>query len=142
MNMNNHTEATLEAGKEFYMNFKDKGELVMLNLLKFKATADYSDFENLAPTTKITGKEAFDLYLKNMSNEFNKIGSTILFYGKSYHFLIGPESEKWDSVLLVKHKSIEKFMTMAQSETYLKTVGHRSAAIADSRLLPIHEQPF
>ena len=45
--------------------------------------------------------------------------------------------EEWDTVLLVKHKSIAAFMAFATNEEYLKGVGHLTAALADSRLLPI-----
>ena len=33
--MGNYIETTAELGKQFYLDFKGKGKLVMLNLLKF-----------------------------------------------------------------------------------------------------------
>jgi len=67
------------------------------------------------------------------------VGSQVLFYGKCNHFLIGPEAEQWDAVLLVKHVSVDIFMAFAQNEAYLEIVGHRTAALQDSRLLPLSE---
>jgi len=56
-----------------------------------------------------------------------------LFFGKCTHFLIGPEAEQWDTMLLVKHQSVDIFMAFAQNDAYLKTAGHRTAALHDSR---------
>ena len=137
--MNKHIKATAEAGKEFYLDFLQKGEVTMLNLLKFKSKADYTDLESIKPNKDITGKEAYNLYTNNTLNELKQIGSEILFYGESKHFLIGPESEKWDAVLLIKHKSVQSFMEFAKSQNYLNNVGHRTAGLEDSRLLPTAE---
>ena len=137
--MSKHIDATPEAGKEFYQNFHDKGKVVMLNLLKFKATADYTNLEGLKPTINISGEEAYQLYMDSTLPELEKAGSRIIYFGKSRNFLIGPVSEKWDAVLLVEHESVLKFMEFAQNPDYLKKAGHRTAALEDSRLLPTNE---
>ncbi|MBO0356055.1 DUF1330 domain-containing protein [Muricauda ruestringensis] len=137
--MEKYIDATENAGKEFYMNFIGKGKIVMLNLLKFKPKADYTDFESLKPKDEISGEEAYKIYMGNTIEELNKKNSRILFYGKSKSFLIGPEFEKWDAVLLVEHQSVETFMEFSKSEAYFDNVGHRAAALEDSRLLPSNE---
>ena len=137
--MSNHIEASQEAGKEFYMNFHDKGKIVMLNLLKFRSQADYSNLEHLQPEGAITGEAAYELYIENTLPELKKAGGRIVYYGKSHSFLIGPQSESWDAILLVEHQSVVKFMEFAQNKDYLKTAGHRTAALEDSRLLPSSE---
>jgi len=40
-------------------------------------------------------------------------------------------------ILLVEHQPAEQFIAFAKHEGYLKTAGHRAAALEDSRLLPI-----
>ncbi|UXP33944.1 DUF1330 domain-containing protein [Reichenbachiella agarivorans] len=137
--MGKYIEATAEAGKEFYQNFHDKGKVVMLNLLKFRATADYTNLEELKPGNEISGEEAYQLYMDNTLPELKKAGSRIIYFGKARNFLIGPNSEKWDAVLLVEHESVLKFMEFAQNPEYLKRAGHRIAALEDSRLLPTYE---
>jgi hypothetical protein len=57
--------------------------------------------------------------------------------GEGGRFLIGPPEERWDLVLLVRHASVQTFISFASNEAYLGGMGHRLAAIADSRLLPI-----
>ncbi|MEL6538991.1 MAG: DUF1330 domain-containing protein [Bacteroidota bacterium] len=135
-----HIQATPEAGKQFYQAFHDQGKVVMLNLLKFKAVADYSEAEHLDPGQEISGSEAYQRYMDATMPLLGKAGSRVLFWGKSNSYLIGPEAESWDMVLLVEHESVAKFMAFAQDEVYLKTAGHRTAALANSRLLPITEQ--
>lgn len=137
--MEKHIDANPESGKKFYQNFHNKGKIVMLNLLKFRQKADYSNFEEITPDEEINGEEAYQLYMKNTLPELKKAGSQIIYYGKSKDFLIGPELEKWDAILIVEHESVLKFMQFAQNKEYLKNAGHRTAGLEDSRLLPSTE---
>ncbi|UII35003.1 DUF1330 domain-containing protein [Fulvivirga ulvae] len=137
--MKKYLDAEPESGKKFYQDFNGKGKVVMLNLLKYKSKADYSNLENLRPANEVSGEEAYGLYLKYTMPELTKAGSKILFYGSSRNFLIGPENECWDAVLLVEHESVERFIALSQSKDYMKTAGHRTAALEDSRLLPINQ---
>jgi len=137
--MDKYIETTQEAGRKFYMDYKGKGKVVMLNLLKFKQWADYSSYETLKPAEKISGKEAYKLYMHSIQSVFESAGSRVLFFGKSHDFMIGPASVKWDAVLLAEHESAERFIEFAQNEEYLKHYGHRQAALEDSRLLPSSE---
>ncbi len=133
----NYIHPTQESGRAFYQQFHEKGEVVMLNLLRFKKKADYTGLENIQPEGDLTGKDAYNLYMKLVNPIIEKVGSKVLFFGECTSFLIGPESEKWDRMLLVQHKSAADFIAFAQNEEYLKHAGHRTAALEDSRLLPI-----
>lgn len=133
-----YLDATQDQGRDFLMQ-QLKGEIVMLNLLKFRDQADYTNSPELAAPKPISGKEAYDLYMRNTSPLLEKSGGKVLFFGQSNQFLIGPNDEQWDIVMLVQHKSVDVFMAFASDEAYLKGVGHRTAALADSRLLPIQE---
>ena len=134
--MSNFIEVSQDAGKRFYQDFHNKGKVVMLNLLRFKEIADYTAMEQLKPDGEISGEEAYQLYMEYTLPELEKAGSRILYFGKGQHFLIGPDAEKWDAVLLVEHQSVSAFIAFAQNEAYLKSAGHRTAALEDSRLLP------
>lgn len=133
----NYIVPTQEGGKEFFINFQDKGKVVMLNLLRFKETADYTGLEDIKPDKTISGREAYNLYMKLAGPLIEKVGSKVLFFGECGSFLIGPENEKWDRMLLVEHRSAADFIAFARNEEYLKHAGHRKAALEDSRLLPI-----
>ena len=95
--------------------------------------------EKLLDEEIITGEEAYRLYMKATWPELQKAGGRVIYYGKSNQFLIGPDAESWDAILLVEHASVAKFMEFAQNEDYLRTAGHRTAALEDSRLLPSNE---
>ncbi|NMH89636.1 DUF1330 domain-containing protein [Flavivirga algicola] len=135
--MKKYIEVSQEAGMEFYQKFHQKGKIVMLNLLKFRKIADYSELKAIAPEKEISGEEAYKFYMAHTLPFLEKAGSKVLFYGESGSFVIGPTDEKWDMVLLVEHASVSKFMEFAQNEAYLKYAGHRTASLEDSRLLPI-----
>ncbi|MEL7531029.1 MAG: DUF1330 domain-containing protein [Bacteroidota bacterium] len=131
-----YVHGTPEAGKAFFRSGL-KGEVVMLNLLKYKEVADYSESPELAPETSISGEEAYRHYMKHTSPLIQKAGSSVIYAGKVMPALIGPTDENWDLMLLVKHKSVEAFIAFANDPEYLKTAGHRTAALTDSRLIPI-----
>ena len=140
--METYIESNPEAGKKFYQHFHDKGKIVMVNVLKFRQTADYTNMAHLNPGRPISGEEAYQLYMDHTLPELNKAGGRIVYYGNAGSFLIGPEAVKWDAVLLVEHQSVARFIEFAQNENYLKTAGHRTAALEDSRLLPTTEIPL
>ncbi|MEZ4686065.1 MAG: DUF1330 domain-containing protein [Bacteroidia bacterium] len=137
--MSSYLSASHEAGKAFYQQFHNKGEIVMLNLLLFREMADYTGLEALKPDREISGKEAYELYMQHTLPFLEAAGGSVLYYGKGAHFLIGPVDKHWDAVLLVKHLSAERFIAFAQNSEYLAIAGHRTAALADSRLLPSTE---
>lgn len=131
-----YLEASQTAGKAFYLR-QIEGPVTMLNLLRYREVADYSKHQNLAPPEPISGQEAYQSYMNHTLPFLNEIGSEVLLFGKGGTWLIGPPAAQWDAVLLVKHPSVAQFLSFAQNEAYLKGAGHRTAALLDSRLLPI-----
>jgi uncharacterized protein (DUF1330 family) len=133
-----HIEPTYEAGAAFFGD-PPEGPIVMLNLLRYREVADYSAHPDLAPQSPISGRDAYRIYAAHTHPMLSAAGGEVLFTGSSMPLLIGPADETWDAVLLVRHPSAEVFLSFAQNEEYLAGVGHRTAALADSRLLPIVE---
>ena len=115
------------------------GPVSMLNLLRFRGQADYSDHPELAPPTPISGREAYDRYIEHTLPYLVEAGGSVIYAGSGGHLLIGPEAQRWDMALVVRHASIEAFMAMASNEPYLQGIGHRTAALEDSRLLPLED---
>ena len=54
-------------------------------------------------------------------------------------FLIGPPDERWDVVMLVRQKDLQTFVAFATDDAMQAALIHRTAAIEDSRLLPLVE---
>lgn len=127
---------TQTAGRDFIMK-QIKGPVVMLNLLRFRETADYTASPELDPSEPITGEQAFQFYIDHTLPFLTASGGEVLFMGKSDAFLIGPPDEKWDFVMLIKQNSVNTFLAFESNEAYMKGIGHRTAALEDSRLLPI-----
>lgn len=109
----------------------------MLNLLRLRETADYTAHPALAPEAPISGASAFELYIRHALPFLRDSGGELLFLGQGGPFLIGPEQERWDLVMLVRQSSAQAFLAFADNEAYLAGLGHRQAAIEDSRLLPM-----
>jgi hypothetical protein len=133
-----HIEPTREAGRAFFARGID-GPVVMLNLLRFREIADYGAFPELAPAEPISGLDAYRRYIVAAEPFVAARGGELAFLGRGGDFLIGPADERWDAVLLVRQRSVADFMAFASDAGYLKIIGHRTAALADSRLLPMVE---
>jgi uncharacterized protein (DUF1330 family) len=129
-------EPTQESGRAFFMR-GIAGKVVMLNLLRFRAEADYSGTSALAPQEPISGEAAYKLYMAHTMPYLERSGGRVLFYGKGGQFLIGPENERWDAAMLVEQSSTAEFMAFADNPEYMAGIGHRTAALQDSRLLPL-----
>lgn len=54
---------------------------------------------------------------------------------KAHATLIAPPEEEWDDLLLVSYPSKEAFLAMLSDREYQAAAEHRSAALADSRLI-------
>lgn len=131
-------EPTPETGRAFVMR-RMTGSVVMLNLLRFRETADYSATPELAPVNAIRGAEAFQRYIDHTIPFLRESGGELLFLGSGGPFLIGPPGERWDMAMLVRQQSVESFLAFASNQAYLAGIGHRTAALEDSRLLPLSE---
>lgn len=117
-----------------------KGPVTMLNLLRFRELADYSAFPELAPPEPISGREAYDRYVRHTTPFLVASGGSVEFFGTGGHYFIGPADERWDVIMLVKQTSVDDFFAFANDQEYLAGIGHRTAALQDSRLLPIVER--
>ncbi|WP_205622192.1 DUF1330 domain-containing protein [Aestuariibacter salexigens] len=135
--MNPHyLHPTDEAARTLFSQSMQK-EIVMLNLLRFKETADYSSHPELEPTKPISGREAYRMYIDDTHPILKESGGEVLLLGNASQFFIGPQDEIWDMVMLVKQHSLAAFLSFASNPDIRKAAGHREAALVDSRLLPI-----
>jgi hypothetical protein len=135
-----YLDPTPQAARHF-IAARQGDSIVMLNLLRFHALADYSASPELAPLTPISGAEAYQRYIHHTLPYLRDSGGELVFLGTGGEFLIGPESERWDLAMLVRQSSVESFLAFAAHRGYLAGVGHRTAAVADSRLLPLTQIP-
>lgn len=133
-----YLEVTQEAGRALVRR-AIAGPVVMLNLLRFREIADYSATPGLAPAHPISGAAAYKRYMEQTLPHLRASGGEVIFLGTGGPFLIGPADARWDAALLVRQRSVADFIAFASNEGYGAGLGHRLAALEDSRLLPLVE---
>jgi uncharacterized protein (DUF1330 family) len=99
----------------------DGGPVTMLNLLRFAGDE---------------GRESYARYGGEVVAHLQRVGGEIVYFGACDEALIGPEAREWDAVALVRYPSRAAFLEMVTDPGYLATAEHRSAGLADSRLIP------
>ena len=134
--MQTFLDPTQDQGRALWMRGID-GEVVMLNLLRLREVADYSAHPDLAPDRPISGAQAYDRYIAHTLPFLTASGGELMFLGDGGPWLIGPPGERWDRAMLVRQSSVQAFMAFAADSAYLAGIGHRTAAVEDSRLLPL-----
>jgi len=117
------------------------GPLVMLNLLRLREIADYRDFPELAPPAPISGRAAYERYIVHTRPFLEATGGALVMVAEGGTFFVGPPEERWDLALLVRQNSVGDFFSFASDAAYLAGVGHRTAAVEDTRLLPLVDIP-
>ncbi len=134
-----YLEPTQESGAALFSR-QLAGEVLMLNLLRFRDIADYSEYPELMPEQPVTGREAYQKYMQHTAPFLQQSGGELVLMAEGGQYLIGPPEEQWDLIMVVRQKSLSDFAAFAANPGYLAGLGHRSAALEDSRLLPMVEQ--
>ena len=81
------------------------------------------------------------MYIEKTMPHLEKSGGNLTFLGVGGPYLIGPADEHWDVAMLVSQNSVADFIAFASNEEYMRdAIGHRTAAVEDSRLLPLVER--
>lgn len=106
----------------------------MLNLVRFKAEADYPGDHPLAGQS-LTGADAYANYGRESGPIFQRVGGSIVWRGTMEALLIGPEGERWDAVFIAQYPNSGAFMEMVTDPAYRLAVVHRQAAVETSRLI-------
>lgn len=116
-----------------FVQFPDDGPVVMLNLLRYAERAS-------GDPTK-TGAESYGTYGEKMREIMAQRGIKLLWRGRADSVVIGDDdTDAWDEVLLVEYPSRKAFVAMATSKEYERVGEHRTAGLADSRLIACTEQ--
>lgn len=104
------------------------GPIVMLNLLRFKDSAG-------GGAEGLTGEEAYRRYGEAVAENLARVGGTLLHLARCSGTVIGPESERWDLLALVRYPSRAAFLEMVSDPDFQAKHALRTAALEDSRLI-------
>ncbi|MEM9063081.1 MAG: DUF1330 domain-containing protein [Pseudomonadota bacterium] len=105
----------------------------MLNLVLVRDRAAYPDGR------EATGHEAYAAYGRESAPVLERVGGSILWRGSFETVLIGPSDEHWDFCFIARYPTAGAFLAMVTDPEYQKAVVHRTAAVADSRLIRMGE---
>lgn len=115
-----------------FLSGPEDGPITMINLLRFRERADYGEGSGEAPCS---GSEAYGRYSAAVAPLLAKAGGRPVWVGLGRATLIAPEGEVWDQAILVAYLSRQAFLAMTTSPEYRAIAHHRTAALADSRLI-------
>ena len=104
----------------------DDGPFVMVNLLRFKAKAEYADGSD----ADLSGREAYDRYGSVVRTLIERLGGRVVYSGAVTGLLLGEVEDLWDAVGLVEYPSLEAFQGMIRSPEMRAIEHHRAAGLA------------
>lgn len=93
----------------------DDGPVVMVNLLRFKPTAD-------APNEKLSGEDAYRLYAEKMIAFVESKGGRVIWSGRVDAQVIGEGADVFHMVGLVEYPSRKAFAAIA-TDPYVQEIG-------------------
>jgi uncharacterized protein (DUF1330 family) len=113
----------------------------MLNLVKLKPKAEYPA-GHPDHGKDLSGLDAYRAYGRTTAHIFKRLGGRQVWAGKPQVMVTGPGAEAWDIAFIAEYPTAEAFIAMVRDPEYRDLVQHRTAGVADSRLLrlePIRE---
>jgi uncharacterized protein (DUF1330 family) len=106
----------------------------MLNLIRLKPHAEYpADHPNHGKG--LSGLDAYRLYGQTSADIFARVGGRQVWVGRPDGVVTGPEGEHWDLAFIAEYPGAGAFLAMVTDPDYREHVKHRTAGVADSRLI-------
>ena len=104
----------------------ENGPFVMVNLLKFKETAEYADGSD----SDLSGAKAYARYGKAIQACLAAVGGRQIYAGNVTGLMIGEVEDQWDMIALVEYPSLSAMQKMMSSPEYRAIEVHRKAGLA------------
>ena len=102
------------------------GPIYMVNLLKFRERAEYSDGRE----TDLTGEQAYNVYGAAVSKLLVQFGGAPMFSASVERLMLGEVEELWDKVAIAMYPSRAAMLEMMQSPEMQEIGQHREAGLA------------
>ncbi len=130
------SETYIDPGGEAWEVFKGLPRdqpVHMLNLIRLRDRAEYPP-GHPRHGQDISGREAYREYGRTIAPHLARLGSRQVWAGAPQVMVTGPASEAWDLAFI--YPGAQAFIDMVRDADYrANVVPHRTAAVADSRLL-------
>ncbi len=135
----NNYDSSIDPTRDQVRNLRDHGRdgpVVMMNLLKFRKTANYSPDSGMA---SCSGKAAYDRYQHAFTVAVGAISQAeVLYDGPCEQVFIGQagtDATNWDKLLLVRYPSRQHFLAMMADDSYRDALLHRYAGLERTVLI-------
>ncbi len=106
----------------------------MLNLVRFKPLAAY-EAGHADAGNGMSGLDAYRAYGRDTAALFARLGGRQIWAGRPETVVTGPGDERWDLAFIAEYPNAAAFLAMVTDPDYRAHVRHRTAAVADSRLI-------
>lgn len=103
-----------------------EGPIYMVNLLKFKKHAEYTD----GRPTELTGREAYALYGKEVAAILPQFEGELIFAADVTLLALGQVDDLWDEVAIARYPSRRHLVAMSMSDAWREAAVHREAGLA------------
>jgi uncharacterized protein (DUF1330 family) len=132
------TQAYIDPDRQAWEIFKalPKDQPIhMLNLVRLRPTAEYPQ-GHPDHGKPLTGLDAYRAYGRTSGPVFKRVGGRQVWAGRPQVMVTGPQdAEQWDLAFIAEYPSAAAFIEMVRDPDYREHVRHRTAAVADSRLI-------
>ena len=129
------------AAWELFKSLPRDQTIQMLNLIRLRERAEYPP-GHPDHGKDISGAEAYRAYGRTIGPHFAKLKARQVWAGKPQVMVTGPASEAWDLAFIAEYPGTQAFIDMVRDPDYrANVVPHRTAAVADSRLLCLSPSP-
>lgn len=125
MNVVNQLHPSPEQAMAFFQG-GDDGPMCMVNLLKFRDKAAYTD----GSEPELSGREAYLRYAAGVQACLTAVGGSVRFSGQVTGLLLGEVEALWDMVAIAEYPSRKAMLQMVQSPEYQAITRHRDAGLA------------
>ncbi|WP_296676538.1 DUF1330 domain-containing protein [Novosphingobium sp.] len=127
----------VDPSRDNWQRFKDlprNTPIHMLNLIKFRDLADYPQ-GHPEHGKGLTGRQAYAIYAAGFQRLVAQDGAAMVWNAPLECVVTGPEGE-WDEAFVMGYPDSAAFLAMIKNAEYIsEIVPHRTAAVADSRLI-------
>lgn len=129
-----HTQYTLDAFQAGSEALGEQTHVYMVNLVRYRATADYDGKTDLPACT---GREA---YFQRYAPAFNQVAAgeeySVFWVGNVRGVLVGTDNEAWDDIVIVRYSSFAALRRILENPAYEESAApHRRAALADWKFI-------
>jgi uncharacterized protein (DUF1330 family) len=131
------TDTYVDPDREAWEVFKSLPKdqpIQMFNLVRLKPKAEYPA-GHPDHGKDLTGLDAYRAYGRTTAHIFKRVGGRQVWVGKPQVMVTGPQAEAWDIAFIAEYPTSEAFIEMVRDPEYREFVKHRTAGVADSRLL-------